>query len=73
VTGSFLGAMMGGEAFILLKGERMRRKSAKQAENRLAALLKILRIAGSEEQSLRAEDARGCSVVASALISSRYG
>jgi hypothetical protein len=38
--------MMGEGAFILLKGGRRWRKSAKQAEIRLAILLKILQIAG---------------------------
>jgi hypothetical protein len=36
--------MMGGGAFILLKTGRYRPESAKQAESRLAILLKILRI-----------------------------
>jgi hypothetical protein len=37
--------MMGGAAFILLKAGQTRPESAKQAEIRLAILLKILRIA----------------------------
>jgi hypothetical protein len=39
--------MMGGGAFILLKVGRGRRESAKQAEIRLANLLKILQIGRS--------------------------
>jgi hypothetical protein len=42
VSGSFREAMMGGEAFILLKVGKTRPESAKQAEIRLASLLKIL-------------------------------
>jgi hypothetical protein len=38
--------MMGGEAFILLKTGRHGPESTKQAEIRLAILLKILQIAG---------------------------
>jgi hypothetical protein len=38
--------MMGGGAFILLKSGRRWPESARQAEIRLAILLKILRIAG---------------------------
>jgi hypothetical protein len=37
--------MMGGGAFILLKAGRPGPESAKQAENRLAGLLKVLHIA----------------------------
>jgi len=44
VTGSFRGAMMGGGAFILLKGGCPRPKSAKLAEPCLAILPKILGI-----------------------------
>ena len=40
--------MMGGVAFILLKAGRRRPESAKQAEIRLASLLKILHIARFE-------------------------
>jgi hypothetical protein len=45
-------AMMGGGAFILLKGGRSRPKSAKQVEIRLAILLKILQIARSGDRVL---------------------
>jgi hypothetical protein len=41
--------MMGGAAFILLKTGRYRPESARQAEIRLAILLKILRIGRSRE------------------------
>ena len=40
--------MMGGVAFILLKAGRQGPESAKQAEIRLASLLKILQIARSD-------------------------
>jgi hypothetical protein len=42
VSGSFRGVMMGGAAFILLKAGQTGPESAKQAEIRLASLLKIL-------------------------------
>jgi hypothetical protein len=42
VTGSFRAAMMGGEAFILLKAGQTGPESAKQAEIRLASLPTIL-------------------------------
>jgi hypothetical protein len=62
--------MMGGGAFILLKGGHLGPKSAKQAENRLAALLKILRIARSP--SAPAGGKMTCRI-AFAAISLRYG
>jgi len=47
--------MMGGGAFILLKAGHPGGKSAKQAENRLAGLPKILYIAGPEGEHLLAK------------------
>ena len=55
--------MMGGGAFILLKVGRPRPESAKQAEIRLAILLKILRIPPvSEAEGLagRLKTCNGC-------------
>jgi hypothetical protein len=54
--------MMGGEAFILLKGARAGPKSAKQAEIRLAIFLKILPIArsGAEALAKAGKGAMGC-------------
>jgi hypothetical protein len=46
-------------AFILFKAARVGPKTAKQAEIRLADLLKILRIAGSEGQN-RSRGRKGC-------------
>ena len=46
--------MMGGGAFILLKTGRAGPESAKQAEIRLAILLKILRIGRPEGENLLA-------------------
>jgi len=72
VTGSFRGAMMGGAAFFWLKGEGAAPKSAKQAENRLATLLKILPIAGSQRQPPRVKDERGRAVVVFHCICSDF-
>jgi hypothetical protein len=55
--------MMGGGAFILLKAGHQRPESAKQAEIRLAGLLRILHIAdcGAKRRSQRTEGTcNGC-------------
>ena len=56
--------MMGGGAFILLKGGRAGPESTKRAEIRLAILLKILRIAPSERRNrlanIEKETWKGC-------------
>ena len=56
--------MMGGGAFILLKGGRARPESAKRAKIRLAILLKILHIAPSQRRNrlanIEKETWKGC-------------
>jgi hypothetical protein len=56
--------MMGGGAFILLKGGQARPESTKRAKIRLAILLKILHIAPSERRdrlaSIEKETWKGC-------------
>ena len=64
--------MMGGAAFILLKAGQTRPESAKQAEIRLAILLKILRIARFVGKNLR-QSRKPRAVVAFAAISAGYG
>jgi hypothetical protein len=64
-------AMMGGGAFILLKGGRIGPKSAKQVEIRLAILLKILQIARSGVEPSPARDDRTAIVFTG--ISAGYG
>jgi hypothetical protein len=63
---------MGGGGFIPLKAGRARPESAKQAEIRLANLLKILRIAGFwKPKPWRGR--KRCIVAIFAQISARYG
>jgi hypothetical protein len=64
--------MMGGAAFILLKAGQTRPESAKQAEIRLAILLKILRIARFAGKNPR-QSRTARAVVAFATISAGYG
>jgi len=64
--------MMGGGCFILLKAACSGPESAKQAEIRLADLLKILHIAGSGRESARRRRAAHAMVVWP-RISPRYG
>jgi len=65
--------MMGGGAFILLKAGRPGPESAKQAENRLAGLLKVLHIAcPSDGKSARTVPGAHAMVVWTA-ISAGYG
>ena len=63
---------MGGGAFILLKADRRRPESAKQAEIRLAILLKILQIDRSEGRSPR-QGREGHPLVALLAVSAGYG
>jgi hypothetical protein len=51
--------MMGGGAFILLKGGQARPESTKRAKIRLAILLKILHIVPSERRNRLAEIEKG--------------
>ena len=60
---------MAGVAFILLKAGRRRPESTKQAEIRLAILLKILPIAGFAAKTAR-KGCRAHAVVVPALTSS---
>jgi hypothetical protein len=62
-------AMLGRGAFILLKVGRGRRESAKQAEIRLATLLKILRISPPEPR----KPAKKSVGVVSAAFSAGHG
>jgi len=64
--------MMGGETFILLKAGRPRPESAKQAEIRLAILLKILHIAPFWDAKLSQGLERTCKG-SLAVISAGYG
>jgi hypothetical protein len=59
VTGSFPRAMMGRVDIFLLKTGPSRPESTKQAEIRLASLLKILRIAGAGRPKHRAGPGKG--------------
>jgi hypothetical protein len=72
VTGSFREAMMGGLAFFLLKAGRAGPESAKQAEIRLANLLKIV-----DNRPLRGESLARVgfvhAMVVAAAISAGYG
>ena len=65
--------MMGGGAFILLKGGRGRPESTKQAENRVAALPKILRIVCFGDQRGPSKGEKGPVKVAFEAISQGYG
>jgi hypothetical protein len=64
--------MMGGGAFILLKAGRPWPETAKQAEIRLAILLKILHIACSGGESPR-QGRKGHAMVVFTAISEGYG
>jgi len=65
--------MMGGGAFILLKAGRYWPESAKQAEIRLANLLKILQIARSRGWKPRCKDWGAHAVVVFAPNPVGYG
>jgi hypothetical protein len=65
--------MMEGAAFILLKAGRSGSESAKQAETRLADLLKILHIACFEDQKSARRRRKGPVMVVWQRISARYG
>jgi hypothetical protein len=65
--------MMGEAAFILLKAGRREPESAKQAEIRLATLLKILPIVRCRGEKVRRKRQQGHAVVVAAGISARYG
>jgi hypothetical protein len=65
--------MMGGATFILLKASQNRPESAKQAERRLAALLKILWIGRPGHPKALAKGGEKCSKAAPAPIFRRNG
>jgi hypothetical protein len=65
--------MMGGGAFILLKAGCWGPESAKQAENRLAGLLKVLHIACPGERKLARRVPGAHAMVVSRAISAGYG
>jgi hypothetical protein len=62
---------MGGRAFLLLKAGDSRPESSKQAEIRLAILLKILRIPPASEAE--GQGGEGRAMVVFAVISAGYG